>query len=96
MIKDILPGKYAEADTTDFTFINKEKFYYDECINNEELIHIFLNNPIILSHSYTYMNGNNKNTYYGYQNIDFVIDALKDLSKNKNKRLDKLKDFKFF
>ena len=40
------------------------------------------------------INGNNKNTYYGYQNIDYLIDTLKDLEKTKASALPK--DFKFF
>lgn len=102
LLKEILQGKYSESKES--TFLNKDKFYYDECMNNEELFHIFLNNPIILSHRYTYINGNKKNTYYGYQNIDYIINSLKELGKlqtrdkavDKEKHLEKTKDFKFF
>jgi len=102
LIKEILPNKYPLNE--EITFLNKDKFYYDDCINNDELFHIFLNNPIIISHIYTYINGYKKNTYYGYQNIDFVINTIKNFDKDKDKDkakdmdkpLDKIKDFKFY
>ena len=101
LIKDeILPGKYK--DISEITFLEQEKYYYDDCINNEELLHLFINNPIILSHTYNYINGNKKNTYYGYQNIDVIINAIREENRTtKGKKADginilNLKDIKFF
>lgn len=102
LLKNILPDKYSEINKS--SFLNRDKFYYNECVNYEELFHILLNNPIILSHRYTYISDSTTNTYYGYQNIDYIINLLKKLyisndikSIDKDKNIEKLvKDVNFF
>ena len=85
-LRYILPDKY-DSIVPKFTTI--ETFKYTDCIKNDELQHLLLNIPIILTTQYNYTFENNNYNYYGYQNIDYLIDTYKTI--NKTKKQDKIK-----
>ena len=69
-LKQLLPDKYNNIVPK---FTNIETFKYSNCIKNDELQHLLLSIPIILTTKYNYVSGTIKNNYYGYQNIDYII-----------------------
>jgi hypothetical protein len=96
-IIEILPIKYKSFQNQKhielIPFLKQEKYTYENCLNNDEIFHLFLNIPIILSQKYIYMLGNIKYIYYGYQNIEHFINLSKSgKTHNINKDDSKIKE----
>lgn len=82
-LKEIMPDKYNDI-VPKFTTI--ESFKYSDCIKNDELQHFLLSIPIILSTQYKYTFENNTYNYFGYQNIDYLINIYKKENNNEKKK----------
>jgi hypothetical protein len=103
-IKEILPSKYKSFDDQDeINFIIKESYNYEDCLNNEDIYHLLISIPTVLTIKYNYISEGTKYIYYGYQNIDYLLNTLRTESKDakdyKHKddkhKDDKIKDIKF-
>ncbi len=93
-IKFAMPLKYKTSvkngENNDIGFIKKETYNYEDCLNNEDIYHLLISIPTILTVKYNYISEGNKYFYYGYQNIDHLINILR-----KDNTKAKIKDIKF-
>ena len=72
-IKRILADKYKSIPANDIEFINNETYNYDDYLYNDDLYHIILNIPNIISIKYNYNFKETIRNYYGYQNIIHLL-----------------------
>ena len=77
-IKFLLAGKYSGNITFIQKFINTEYFNYEETLNSEEVFHLLMSIPIILTTKYYYNENDILYNYYGYQNIEYIIEKYKN------------------
>ena len=80
---DIDGERNADTDINTYensSFINKVLYYYEDCLNLEELYHLLMSTPTLLTINNNYIIDSNKYIYYGYQNIDYLIDILRSSS----------------
>ena len=85
---DIFPAKYKDIKD-DVAFVTQSKYFYDSLLINEDLLHLILNISLIISSQYSYTYDQNKYQYFGYQNIDQIINITR-------KQNDDIKKIKFF
>jgi hypothetical protein len=85
-IKSLLPKKVS-------TITKQDKYEYHSMLNNNELFHLLLSMPIILTSRYNYTSGETKLQYYGYQNIAHIIENTKN-TENKDKPVNTEKTLK--
>ena len=94
-LKTILANKYKSLGNEIVPFLNQDKYTYENCLNNDDMLHLLLNTPILLSQKYNYQLSNKQYSYFGYQNIDELITLAKSGTEKDKKHLKEVES-KFF
>ena len=76
-LKTLLQAKYKDTPN-EVSFITKDTYIYEDCLNNEDIYHLLISMPTILTIKYSYVSEGAKYYYYGYQNIDYIINNLRN------------------
>ena len=89
-IKTILPDKYKHISKDDeINFITHPTYEYNDYLYNDELYHLILTIPNIISFKYYYYSDEHKYNYYGYQNIDTILNIINNHTHSLDKHLRK-------
>jgi hypothetical protein len=78
-LKELLPAKYKLIDPP---FTKKKTFTYETSLDNDEIFHLLITIPNILTVKYNYGSTDMVNTYLGYQNLEHLLEKYKKLLTN--------------
>ena len=81
-LKTLLADKYKSLEGV-VPFLSQDNYNYDHLLYNEDLYHIILATPNIITIKYNYIYNENKYIYYGYQNIDSIVNKFINDKKDK-------------
>ena len=82
-LKELLPAKYKLIDPP---FTKKKTFTYETSLDNDEIFHLLISIPNILTVKYNYGSTDMVNTYLGYQNLEHLLEKYKTEFANKHNK----------